>query len=217
MVDLIDRLGGFSSSTAVKGPCRAATTGNITLRGYQTIDGEVFDGAAFTAGKSMRLLVRAQADARANGLYLVRTTDWKRTKDFDNTGDFIEGTQIHVHSGDTLSGVWAVTSPDTVVLESSNIIFALVASAVAPSYRVAFVPDATVQAGQIIFANDEIEGPVLAFSDGINWRRVTDRAVISYIFSIDRVLLAWSEPVRSKPELHASLQSTFTIDPVALI
>lgn len=31
----------------------------------------------------------------------------------------------------------------------------------------------------IIFVNDETGGSVLAFSDGTNWRRVTDRAVVS--------------------------------------
>ncbi len=31
----------------------------------------------------------------------------------------------------------------------------------------------------LIFVNDEVGGAVLAFSDGTNWRRVTDRAVVS--------------------------------------
>lgn len=47
------------------------------------------------------------------------------------------------------------------------------------SYTVAGVPPATAGAGQIIFVSNESGGAVLAFSDGTNWRRVTDRAVIS--------------------------------------
>lgn len=31
----------------------------------------------------------------------------------------------------------------------------------------------------IVFVSDEAGGPVLAFSDGTNWRRVTDRAIVS--------------------------------------
>lgn len=31
----------------------------------------------------------------------------------------------------------------------------------------------------MIFVNDEAGGAVLAFSDGTNWRRVTDRAIVS--------------------------------------
>lgn len=35
----IDRTDGLSSSVAIKGPCRVATTANVTLSGEQTIDG----------------------------------------------------------------------------------------------------------------------------------------------------------------------------------
>lgn len=47
------------------------------------------------------------------------------------------------------------------------------------SYTVATVPDATAFTGGMIFISDETGGAVPAFSDGTNWRRVTDRAVIS--------------------------------------
>ena len=46
-----------------------------------------------------------------------------------------------------------------------------------PSYTVAGVPAATT-AGGIIYVSNETGGAVLAFSDGTNWRRVTDRAVL---------------------------------------
>ena len=46
------------------------------------------------------------------------------------------------------------------------------------SYTVATLPAATTEAG-LIYVSDESGGPVLAFSDGSNWRRVTDRAVVS--------------------------------------
>ncbi|WP_417309255.1 DUF2793 domain-containing protein [Devosia sp.] len=47
------------------------------------------------------------------------------------------------------------------------------------SYTLATLPAASAGAGQIILVADEAGGPVLAFSDGTNWRRVTDRAVVS--------------------------------------
>jgi len=31
----------------------------------------------------------------------------------------------------------------------------------------------------LIFVRDDITGPLIAFSDGTSWRRVTDRAVVS--------------------------------------
>jgi len=53
-------------------------------------------------------------------------------------------------------------------------------------YSVATVPDANLwgdivsdQFSSLIFVYDESGGPVIAFSDGTNWRRVTDRAIIS--------------------------------------
>ena len=56
------------------------------------------------------------------------------------------------------------------------------AAAAAPllffSSTVASLPSA-MQAGQVVYVSDETGGPVLAFSDGTNWRRVTDRAVVS--------------------------------------
>ena len=48
------------------------------------------------------------------------------------------------------------------------------------SYTVATVPSATaLGAGSQIYVSNETGGAVLAFSDGTNWRRVTDRAVVS--------------------------------------
>lgn len=48
------------------------------------------------------------------------------------------------------------------------------------SYTVAQVAALTgAQAGEIVYVSDEAGGAVLAFYDGTNWRRVTDRAIVS--------------------------------------
>lgn len=47
------------------------------------------------------------------------------------------------------------------------------------SYTVAAMPAANAGAGQIVHVSNETGGAVLAFSDGTNWRRVTDRAVVA--------------------------------------
>ena len=121
--DLIDRVGGFSSATAFKGPARAATSVNVTLSGFQTIDGEAFTGTEEGNGESMRVLVRAQNDAKENGVYLIKTGLWTRTRDFDGNGDFVEGTRIHVHSGSTRAAVYLVTTPDPIVIDTDAITF----------------------------------------------------------------------------------------------
>jgi hypothetical protein len=45
------------------------------------------------------------------------------------------------------------------------------------SYTVATVP--TSVAGGLIYVSDEVGGAVTAFGDGTNWRRVTDRAIVT--------------------------------------
>lgn len=48
------------------------------------------------------------------------------------------------------------------------------------SYTVATLPDADgVIAGTMVYVSNETGGAVMAFSDGTDWRRVTDRAVVS--------------------------------------
>jgi hypothetical protein len=47
------------------------------------------------------------------------------------------------------------------------------------SYTVATVPTASSYTGGQIYVSDESGGAVMAFSDGTDWRRVTDRAIIS--------------------------------------
>jgi hypothetical protein len=47
------------------------------------------------------------------------------------------------------------------------------------SFTVATVPSASISSGSTIYVSNESGGAVLCFSDGTNWRRVTDRAIIS--------------------------------------
>lgn len=51
--------------------------------------------------------------------------------------------------------------------------------AVLKSYTVAGVPAASSYTGAMIYVSNETGGAIPAFSDGTNWRRVTDRAIIS--------------------------------------
>jgi hypothetical protein len=46
------------------------------------------------------------------------------------------------------------------------------------SFSVNGLPSAS-QPGQMIYVSDETGGATMAFSDGTNWRRITDRAVVS--------------------------------------
>ena len=57
--------------------------------------------------------------------------------------------------------------------------YPMVAPLLLSSYTVAGVPDATLWTSGMIFVSNETGGATVAFSDGTNWRRVQDRAVIS--------------------------------------
>lgn len=48
-----------------------------------------------------------------------------------------------------------------------------------PTYTVATVPSAATYPRGWIYVSNESGGAVPAFSDGVNWRRCTDRAIIS--------------------------------------
>lgn len=47
------------------------------------------------------------------------------------------------------------------------------------TYAVADLPDATLWTAALVYVSDETGGAVPAFSDGTDWRRVTDRVVVS--------------------------------------
>ena len=47
-----------------------------------------------------------------------------------------------------------------------------------PTYTVGTLPSASGP-GRLIYVSDETGGAVIAFNDGTNWRRVTDRAIVS--------------------------------------
>src|SRR5688572_28959170 len=79
---------------SVKGPCRAATTANITLSGEQTIDG-------VAVVPEDRVLVKDQTSGRENGIYVCKTGDWEFADDFDQRGHVVKGTRVLVNEGTT--------------------------------------------------------------------------------------------------------------------
>ena len=127
MPNMVDRLGGASSNLAFKAPCRLATTTNITLSGYQAIDGVTPTSSDHVDLR--RILVKNQTLAEENGIYIMDTGTWARTKDFDGVNDFRQGSRLYVYGGDTQSGTYLVTSsvdPSSFDLDTDDITFAAV-------------------------------------------------------------------------------------------
>lgn len=73
----------------------------------------------------------------------------------------------------TVSSIWALFFTAIADKVSSGVPVAL------PVSTVAAVPTAANYTGTVIYISNESGGATIAFSDGTNWRRVQDRAVIS--------------------------------------
>lgn len=117
---MIDRRAGLSSATAMKGPCRAATTANVTLAGLQTID-----GVSLVAGD--RVLVKDQTNATDNGIRIVDTGDWARAKDFSRNDDVVKGTRVAITDGTVnASGTWQVDTESPITFDTDDIDFVFV-------------------------------------------------------------------------------------------
>jgi hypothetical protein len=112
-----DRLNGLSTSVAVKAPCVAVTSANITLAGLQTIG-----GVALAEGD--RVLVRAQTDSSGNGIYDASTGNWTRAADFDGNRDVTKGTLVLVRSSVADGAIYEQTTADPVI-GTSGLVFDL--------------------------------------------------------------------------------------------
>ena len=121
MAVISDRINGLTANTAVKAPCRVATTANITLSAEQTIDGiAVVDGD--------RVLVKDQTAASENGIYEASTSTWQRAKDFNGPRDARQGTYVLVNLGSVnADGQFKVGTVDTFTIGTTNLTFTPVA------------------------------------------------------------------------------------------
>ena len=99
------QISGLLNGVHWKDSCRAATTGNITLSGTQTIDG-------VSCGAGDRVLVRAQTAASGNGIYEVAAAAWARSSDMDAGGEF-PGAAVLVREGTTNADTGFICTNDT--------------------------------------------------------------------------------------------------------
>lgn len=140
-----DREQGLVSGVGMKGPCYLATTDNITLAGVQTID-----GVSATAGK--RVLVKDQADATQNGIYVVATGDWVRAPDFFSNDSVREGTRVFVTDGTVnMQTEFVVTTSDSISVGTTSITFALSSTVQAAGMVAEGLPAAIAAASDVAF------------------------------------------------------------------
>lgn len=157
-----DRRNSVAEGTAVKAPCRAATTANITLSGQQTID-----GVACVAGD--RVLVKNQSTGSQNGIYDVSTGNWTRSRDFDGAFDIVSGTRVFVVSGSLSAQTeYFVSTTGTITIDSTSIAFtSIVSTAVGAAAAAATLLGQTWTTGDIkLTLKDTADTGWRLFDDG---------------------------------------------------
>ncbi|WP_236183737.1 phage tail-collar fiber domain-containing protein [Pseudomonas protegens] len=95
-----------------------ATTANIALSGIQTIDGVLLPADA-------RVLVKNQAQAKDNGLYVVSSTGvWTRAQDADTSLEVTPGLFVSIEKG-TVNGdsVWQLVTDGLIALGTTPLAF----------------------------------------------------------------------------------------------
>lgn len=109
----LDRFNGGVSAAIGKQPVDAATTANITLSGYQTID------TVSLNADYMRVLVKNQTDSTKNGIYTVFSSAWLRSSDFSGPSGTVDGQIIYV-TGGSQAGIWQLTTSNPIQIDNSG-------------------------------------------------------------------------------------------------
>ena len=170
----LDRLAVVNSSTAIKVPCRVATTGSdinslLTPAGSQLGGGGggliTIDGVPLNAGD--RVLVKDQANQTTNGIYIAMAGPWVLDIDF-NTAAVCHGTLVNVTDGATQAGEWfQITTPNPVVVGSSNITFGITSSPTISAAMSPVVGAATLAAAQTAFGLAAADGSTFTDFPGL--------------------------------------------------
>ena len=117
----VDRTTGLRGNVGMKIPVRAASTAALTLSGEQTVD-----GVALVTDD--RVLVKDQASGADNGIYVVDTGAWSRSKDFNGAYDIVRGSMIRVNEGTTnADGLFIVSTADPITIGTTSLSFSRIA------------------------------------------------------------------------------------------
>jgi len=110
----IDRTTDLIGNAGFKNPCRVATTAALAqLSGLLTVDGVVLETGD-------RVLVKDQASGADNGIYVVDTGTWSRSRDCDGSYDLVQGALTFINDGATNGGkFFKMTTADPEIGTSS--------------------------------------------------------------------------------------------------
>lgn len=131
---------GYVAQLAWRMSCKAATNSNITLSGEQTVD-----GVALVTGD--RCLVKNQAAAEDNGIYIVDGAAWTRATDADAWDELVSAVTVAEQGTANADTIWICTSDRGGTLGTTGVTWQQkLANGVVAS-------DHTTFSGNITFAN----------------------------------------------------------------
>ena len=118
-----DLKNGVVGEVGCKYPSTVASLTNITLEGYQAING-------VSVTDEMIVLVKGQTDKTENGIYVPSTGEWQRAVWFDDELDATNGTLVFTSLGTLYSNtLWRTVCADSpIVFGTSEIEFEIVVS-----------------------------------------------------------------------------------------
>ena len=101
----------------LKASVKAASTGNLTLSGTQTVD-----GVSLVVGD--RVLVKNQSTASQNGIYVVASGAWTRATDADSAIEVTAGMFVFVEQGTVnADSGWVLTTDGAITLGTTALTF----------------------------------------------------------------------------------------------
>jgi hypothetical protein len=127
-----------------------ATTGPVVLAGIQAIDG-------FAVPAGSRVLVKDQAQAKDNGLYVVGPDSWTRSVDADSSDKVTPGLMVTVERGTANADtIWQLVSDGPLVLGTSALAFQWLGGQNAPTPP---VDDRSKRVANTELVRTQIESP----------------------------------------------------------
>lgn len=154
---LSDDGAGFAEWAAASGGGREPVVGATTVAG--DIAGGDFDGPTVTIdavsmGAGVRFLIKDQADATENGIYVVEASGPpSRAADFD-TGADVFGAVVAVVAGTVNAGtLWVCTAYPTAIVDTDDLPFEAVGSVTVPTLA------------EVLAAGNDTEGQLIVGTD----------------------------------------------------
>ena len=158
-------LGNGAGLTGINAFSNISVTG-----GNSAVADSIADTLTLTAGTGITLVMNSATDT----LTIAASSGSETFVDGADFGTVTETVTASDDLGLVTSAVTAESDLGTIV--TSGLIYP--SQFVLPSFTTTTLPSASV-VGAMIYVTNESGGAVPAFSDGTNWRRVTDRAIVS--------------------------------------